>query len=105
MDPDAWYARAFHSQAPTNKMRYGYANEQVDQLITAAKVELDIDKRRQMYADIDSIVNTDVPMVYTHYIPLLEAGVKNLKGYKPAFPGPFQYSNGGLRTAWMDTTS
>ena len=105
MDPDAWYARAFHSASPTNKTRYGYVNEKVDQIITAAKVELDQDKRRQMYADIDSIINTDVPLIYTHYIPLLEAGVKNLKGYAPAFPGPFQYSQGGLRTAWLDSTS
>ena len=105
MDPDAWYARAFHSTSPTNKTRYGYVNENVDQIITAAKVELDQDKRRQMYADIDSIINTDVPLIYTHYIPLLEAGVKNLKGYEPAFPGPFQYAQGGLRTAWLDSTS
>lgn len=105
MDPDAWYARAFHSQSPTNKTRYGYENEKVDQLITAAKVELDNDKRRQMYADIDSIINTDVPLIYTHYIPLLEAGTKKLKGYKPAFPGPFQYTQGGLRTSWIDTTT
>ncbi len=41
-------------------------------------------------------------MLYSHYIPLIEAGAKHLKGYKPAFPGPFQYSQGGLRVAWLD---
>ena len=46
-----------------------------------------------------------MPLIYTHYIPLLEAGTKKLKGYKPAFPGPFQYTQGGLRTSWIDTTT
>ena len=105
LDPDAWYGRAFPSGSPTNKLRYGYKNEKVDQLIIAAKSELDQKKRLQMYADIDTIVNTELPMIYTHFIPLLEAGVKNLQGYKPAFPGPFQYSGGGLRTAWMASVS
>jgi peptide/nickel transport system substrate-binding protein len=102
IDPDAWYGRALLSTAATNKTRRGYKNEQVDQLIIAARSELSMKKRHQMYADVDSIVNRDLPLIYSHYVPLIEAGALHLKDYKPAFAGPFQYSQGGLRVAWLD---
>jgi hypothetical protein len=56
-----------------------------------------------MYADVESLINQDLPLVYTHYVSLLQAGTKKLKGYKPAFTGPFQYGGGGLRTAWLES--
>ena len=103
IDPDAWYSRPFLSTSPDNRRRYGYKSEKVDGMILAAKTERDRDKRRQIYRDVDSMINRDLPMLYTHYVPLLQAGAKNLQGYKPAFAGPFQYSGGGLRTAWLAT--
>lgn len=105
IDPDAWYNRAFLSTSAENKMRNGYANEKVDKMLAAAKSESDRKKRHQIYADIDSIVNTDLPLIYSHFVPLLQAGAKNLKGYSPALAGPFQYHGGGLRMAWMDGTA
>ena len=102
IDPDAWYARSMLSTSPDNRMRYGYRNETVDQLIVAAKTELDVEKRRQMYRDVDSLVNQDLPLLYTHYVPLLQAGSKRVQGYQPAFAGPFQYAQGGLRTTWLE---
>lgn len=103
IDPDGWYSRNILSTAPETKRRIGYVNEKVDQLIIAAARERDKDKRRQMYADVDSIVNQDLPLVYTHFVSLMQAGTKKLKGYKPAFTGPFQYAGGGMRTAWMES--
>ena len=103
IDPDGWYSRNILSSAPETKRRIGYVNEKVDQLIVAARVELDKNKRRQMYADVDSLVNQDLPLLYTHYVSIIQAGSKKLKGYKPAFTGPFQYAGGGLRTAWIES--
>jgi peptide/nickel transport system substrate-binding protein len=103
IDPDGWYSRNILSTAPETKRRIGYVNEKVDQLIIAARVERDKNKRRQMYADVDSIVNQDLPLLYTHFVSILQAGTKKLKGYKPAFTGPFQYAGGGLRTAWLES--
>ena len=102
IDPDGWYSRNILSTAPETKRRIGYVNEKVDQLIVAARVERDKNKRRQMYADVDSLVNQDLPLLYTHYVSIIQAGSKKLKGYKPAFTGPFQYAGGGLRTAWIE---
>lgn len=102
LDPDAWYARALMSTSPDNKLRYGYESEKIDQMLVAAKVEVDQEKRRQIYRDVDSLVNKDLPLLYTHYVPLLQAGSKRVQGYQPAFAGPFQYAGGGLRTTWLE---
>lgn len=102
IDPDGWYSRSILSTASETRRRHGYANEKADQLILAAKVELDKKKRRQMYRDIDSILNKDLPLIYTHYVPLMQAGTKKIQGYKPSFTGPFQYAGGGLRTTWLE---
>ena len=102
IDPDGWFSRSLLSTAPETRRRHGYKNEKVDQLILAAKVERDKAKRRQMYRDVDSLINQDLPLVYTHFVSIMQAGTKKIQGYTPAFTGPFQYSGGGLRTAWLE---
>ena len=103
IDPDGWFSRSILSTAPETMRRHGYKNEKVDQLILAAKVERDKAKRRQMYSDVDSLINKDLPLIYTHFVPLMQAGTKRINGYKPSFTGPFQYAGGGLRTTWLES--
>lgn len=100
-DPDSYFARNLHSKAPMTRWRTGFINERADKLVVEAKLTKDRAKRLELYQAVEEIVHEEVPMVYLHYIPLLEAGVKNLKGYAPAFAGPFSIQGGGLRTAWM----
>jgi len=103
LDPDGWFARNVLSTAPENRRRIGYANEKADQLIHAARKERDRAKRRQMYADVETLVNRDLPMLYTHYVPLMMAGSHaRVKGYAPSFTGPFSYSGGGMRRTWIE---
>ncbi len=102
IDPDGWYSRSILSTAPDNRRRHGYANEKADRLILAAKVERDRQKRREMYRDVDSIVNQDLPILYTHYVPALAAASKKVQGYRPSFTGPFSYAGGGLRRTWIE---
>jgi peptide/nickel transport system substrate-binding protein len=102
IDPDGYFARLILSTSPNARQFRGYRNEKVDEIIRAAKVERDKAKRRQMYGDVESILNKDLPFLYTHFVPLLQAGSRTIKGYKPAFTGPFQYAGGGLRTAWLE---
>ena len=54
-----------------------------------------------MYAEVDSIINEELPMLYTHSLTLLEAGSMNLKGYQPAIGGAFSTKGSGIRTAWI----
>jgi len=101
-DPDGWFFRQMHSNGPANKFRRGYKNERVDKLSTMARVEPDKEKRRLLYLEAENIINRELPVLYTHFIPLTGASVKTLKDYRPAFPGPFNYHGGGVRTAWFD---
>ena len=103
LDPHGWFGRNILSTAPENRRRVGYKNEKADQLIHAARKERDRAKRKQMYADIESMVNRDLPMFYTHFVPTLSAGSRaRVKGYAPSFSGPFSYSGGGMRRTWIE---
>ena len=79
----------------------GFHHEKVDTLITEARQILDKQKRLELYAAIDSIVNEELPILYIHHLTALQAGAMNLKGYQPAISGPFSTRGGGIRTAWL----
>ncbi|MDP1748890.1 MAG: ABC transporter substrate-binding protein [Reyranella sp.] len=103
LDPDGWFGRNILSGAPENRRRIGYKNEKADQIIVAARQERDRAKRRQMYADVETLVNRDLPMLYTHYVPLMMAGNRaRVKGYTPSFSGPWSYAGAGMRRTWID---
>lgn len=100
-DPDGWFSRQVLSTAPSTQQSTRYRNEKVDQLILQALKTIDTKKRLEIYHDIETIVNDELPVLYTHHLTMLEAGVMNLKDYKPSISGSPNISGGGLRTAWM----
>jgi peptide/nickel transport system substrate-binding protein len=100
-DPDGWFSREVLSTSPSNKQGSGFHHAKADQLILEARKIPDKDKRLALYAEIDSIVNEELPMLYLHNLTLLEAGVTNLQGYQPAISGPFSTYGAGIRTAWL----
>lgn len=100
-DPDAWYGRAVYSKAGSTQLRTGFKNEKADKLVLEAQQTLDKAKRLELYQAVEEIVNEELPMLYTHYIPLLFAGTKSLKNFAPAFAGPYSTQGAGLRGAWM----
>ena len=104
-DPDGWYSRWLHSDGAEGKLRVGFKNEKVDKLVEEARVSLDVNKRMELYTQVDDIVNDEAALIYSHAVPLTSAGVKRLKGYEPAIAGPFTWQGGGVRTAWFDDTS
>jgi peptide/nickel transport system substrate-binding protein len=100
-DPDGWFSRNILSTAPTTREASRFSNAKVDTLILAARATADKQRRLALYAEIDSIINEELPILYTHHLTLLEAGVMRLKGYQPAISGPFTTQGGGIRTAWL----
>jgi peptide/nickel transport system substrate-binding protein len=84
-----------------NKENSGFRNEKVDKLIAAARTTAEKHKRLELYAEIDSIVNEELPILYLHHLTLLEAASPKLQGYRPAISGAFSVSGGGIRTAWL----
>jgi peptide/nickel transport system substrate-binding protein len=100
-DPDGWCSRHLLSTAPSTKEQTGFRNDRVDKLIGEARQTANKQKRLELYAAIDSIVNEELPILYLHHLTLLEAGVMHLKGYQPAISGLFTTHRGGIRTAWL----
>ena len=98
-DPDGWFYRALLSSAPTTKLRSGYNSKRVDMLIQQARVTRDRNKRMELYTEVENIIIEELPLIYTHTVPLLQGGVRGLQGYRPAFAGPFSTARSGIRTA------
>ena len=104
-DPDGFYSRWLHSDGAEGKLRVGFKNEKVDKLIEEARLTVDRKKRIELYTEVDTIVNDEAALIYSHTVVLTSAGVKQLKGYAPAIAGPFTWAGGGVRTAWFDPTA
>ena len=100
-DPDGYFSRQILSTAPQNQIEVGYKNVKVDHLVAEAKKTADTQKRLELYREIENIINEEVPILYTHHLTLLEAGVMDLKNYNPAISGSAHIKGGGLRAAWM----
>ena len=100
-DPDGWFSRQLLSTAAPTQAASGFRHAQADALITAARQTADRQQRLELYAEVDSIVNEELPLLYLHHLTLLEAGVLSLQGYQPAISGLFSTQGAGLRTAWL----
>jgi peptide/nickel transport system substrate-binding protein len=100
-DPDGWFSRQLLSTAPSTKEASGFKNERTDKLIAEARQTADKKQRLELYGEIDSMVNEELPLLYLHHLTLRTAGAMNLKGYQPAISGLFSFSGGGIRTAWL----
>jgi len=98
-DPDGWFSRQILSSAPSNWS--SFKDEKADKLIAEARQTADKQKRLELYAAVESIVNEELPILYIHHLTALQAGAMNLKGYQPAISGPFSTRGGGIRTAWL----
>jgi len=101
-DPDGWFSRQILSTAPATRANSGFRNERADRLIAEARRTAERQKRLELYAAIDSLVNAELPLLYLYHLTLLEAGSMRLKGYQPSVSGAFSIRGGGIRTAWME---
>jgi len=100
-DPDGYFSRQILSTAADTKMLSRFRNERADKLITEARKTADTKKRLEMYREVETIVNDELPHLYTHHLTLLEAGAMNLQNYQPAISGAPSTRGAGIRTAWM----
>jgi peptide/nickel transport system substrate-binding protein len=100
-DPDGYFSRQVLSTAALTKSTSRFRNEKADKLIHDALQTADIKKRLTLYRDIENIVNDELPVLYTHHLTLLEAGVMHLQNYRPAISGSPSTQGAGLRAAWM----
>ncbi|GIX49446.1 MAG: ABC transporter substrate-binding protein [Candidatus Tectimicrobiota bacterium] len=100
-DPDGWFARSLLSTSPSNQERANFRDERVDRLILEARRTANRRRRLALYAEIDSLVNEELPLLYLHHLTLLQAGTVRLQGYQPGISGAFSTQGAGVRTAWL----
>ena len=66
-DPDGWFSRQVLSDGILRrKGESRFKNDKADKLILEARGTADKQKRLEMYAEVDSIMNEELPMLYTH---------------------------------------
>lgn len=95
---DAMLSLIYLSDAPWNES--GWKSKAFDDLVLAARGELDEGKRKQLYHDAQVLIIQENSSVIPAYAAQTSASAANLKGYK-AIPG-----QNGPRTAekvWFDT--
>ena len=78
-DPENFLDVLFHTDAEQNDGHY--SNPEVDKLLEAARVELDVNKRLQLYQQAEQLIVNDAPAIFTEH-GLSHVLVKPyLKGY------------------------
>lgn len=82
-DPDYFLSSLLHGDLIGDSNREFYQNDKVDQLLNEAKVEIDQDKRADIYREAQAIIAEDVPMVpLVHSTPVM-ASSSTVKNYVP----------------------
>jgi peptide/nickel transport system substrate-binding protein len=95
-DPDMFEA-AFHSSKfpPNGSNRGHYANPRVDALIDQGRRTLDQERRKAIYAELQTILATDLPYVHLWYIDNVVVHTRRVRGLTLNPSGNYDF----LRTA------
>jgi ABC-type transport system substrate-binding protein len=93
MDPDQHYYNRWHSSNAVNK----YNNPKYDRVVEAAKIEMDVDKRRALYDEAQKILMEEIPSIVMFNPAFFDAAQKYVKGYKPLTIGFLR-----LWDVWLD---
>ena len=96
-DPHSDVYQIYYSTSPINLGKF--ADEELDRLLDAGKVELDVEKRIGIYKDVQRLVADRVYMIYPYTKPVNWQYVwDHVKNYKAMPSGTYQH----LRYLWLD---
>jgi len=79
--PDMIFSTAYAKGAAWNEAKWD--NAKFNELLVKARAELDFDKRKAMYAEMQTLVNTDGGTIVPVFNDWLDAGTKAVKGFEP----------------------
>lgn len=80
IDPDDFYYAQHHTDGSSNAQHY--SNKTVDKLLDEARVEVDKDKRKDLYAQAATIIANDCSYIYLYNPAVIQAWSPKLKGYE-----------------------
>lgn len=93
-DPYLQYEIFFGSQANNNFT--GYTSKQFDELLAKSKETYDVEKRKELYKELQQLLLEDSPEVFLFHLPLFQAHVKKLQGFRADPEGGWI-----LRSTWL----
>ena len=98
-DPDLYYL-AFHStmHPPAGYNRGGYASRVMDRLTESGRRELDLERRRAIYARVQRRAARDLPVVPLWWEDRIVLQSRRLQGFEPSPDGDLH----SLAHAWME---
>ena len=96
---DILLTQFFKSDAQWNESRY--KSEKFDQLLVAARAEVDNAKRKQMYADLQTMISDDAGIGIPLFLASLDGHTAKLKGLAPIPVGGLMGYN-FAENVWLD---
>jgi len=78
---DIMFSTAYASNAAWNDTRW--RRPRFDQLLIAARAELDTAKRKQMYGEMQRMIHDDGGAIIPVFTNFIEAGQSSLRGFVP----------------------
>lgn len=94
VDPDYGYNVWHSSQVKVGRNVGKYANPRVDELFEKGRKTLDIDRRKEIYQEIQQIIYEDQAALFLYYIPIRFSVHKRIKGVEISPIGPFLFYPG-----------
>ena len=87
-DPNEYLTYFVESDMPPNGFNFtGYVNAEVEELLRAGQVSLDLDERTQLYRDFALIMRDDLPWIPLYQQQDLYANQSRLQGFAPDIRG------------------
>ena len=95
-DPDGFVWARFFSENP---YAVGYKNERMDEILPAARAELDLEKRHALYREAQEILLTEAPMIWVAVDNMVEGLQPYVKDYEQS---AFTRRSWSLKHVWLD---
>ena len=95
-DPDGFVWARFFSENP---YAVGYKNERMDEILPAARAELDLEKRHALYREAQEILLTESPMIWVAVDNMVEGLQPYVKDYEQS---AFTRRSWSLKHVWLD---
>ena len=96
-DPDHYMFPYYHSKA-VNNPNGSYQNPKVDDLLERGRTVADSAQRHQIYAEVQKLLEDELPHFWFYSGVNIEAVRNHVKGYTPSFTG----RRLSLKQTWLD---
>ena len=83
----------FHSASipPKRYNRGFYSNKRVDELIDQGRSELDQEKRKKIYFEVQRILNEELPYIHLWYLDNVLVHSRRVRNVQPSAPGNYDF--------------